>query len=120
MKIKKLIRSIFIWLPSVMVSIVFIQNALRKIFQSDQQDKIITSNTAIIIVGIILLVATILFLINKTIIWGTTVLALYMTCIVFIHMFKGKPFEIVSLIVLATIFAAYLRKPELFHLNYKL
>ena len=77
MKIKKLIRTVLIWLPSVMVSMVFIQNGLRKIFLSDQQDKIIASNTVIIIVGIILLVATTLFLINKTIIWGTTVLALY-------------------------------------------
>lgn len=115
MKIEKLIRTVLIWLPSIMISTVFIQNAMGKIFQSGQQDKIITSNTVIIIVGIILLVATALFLFDKTIIWGTTVLASYMTCISFIHMYKGKPFEVVVLIVMATIFAAYLRKPELFH-----
>lgn len=119
MKIENSIRTVLIWLPSVMVSMVFIQNAMGKIFQSNQLDKIITNNTVIIIVGIILLVATALFLFNKTMIWGTTILASYMTCIVFIHMLKGKPFEVVDLIVIATIFAAYLRKPELFHRKFK-
>ncbi len=115
MKIEKLIRTGLIWLPSVIISTVFIQNALRKIFQSDQLDKVIANNTVIIIVGIILLLATALFMFNKTMIWGAAVLAFYMTCIVFIHMYKGKPFEVVGLIVIATIFAAYLRKPGLFH-----
>ncbi len=115
MKIEKLIRTVLIWLPSVMISMVFIQNAMKKIFQSNQLDKIITNNTVLIIVGIILLIATALFLFNKTIIWGTTILASYMTFISFIHMYKGKPFEVVVLIVMATIFAAYLREPELFH-----
>ena len=40
-----------------MISMVFIQNAIGKIFQSDQSDKIITNNTVIILVGIILLMA---------------------------------------------------------------
>ena len=119
MKIEKIIRTVLTWLPSVMISMVFIQNAFRKIFQSNQLDKIITSNLVIIIVGIILLVATALFLFNKTIIWGTAVLASYMTFIVFIHLYKGKPFEVVGLIVIATIFAAYIRKPELFHRKFK-
>lgn len=115
MKIEKLIRTVLIWLPSVMISMVFIQNGMKKIFQPNQLDKIISNNTAIIVVGIILLIATALFLLNKTIIWGTTILASYMTFISFIHMYKGKPFEVVVLIAMATIFAAYLRKPELFH-----
>jgi hypothetical protein len=93
----------------------FIPNAIEKIFQSNQMDKIVTNNVALITIGIILLIATVLFLLNKTIIWGTTILAFYMTFIVFIHLYKGKPFEVAILIVIAIIFAAYLRKPALFH-----
>ena len=37
-----------------------------------------------------------------------------MTFIVFIHMYKGKPHEVTILIVMATIFASYIRKPEIF------
>lgn len=120
MKFEKPLRIMLIWLPSIMVSTVFIQNGIGKVFQSGQQDKIISNNAVIIIVGIILLLATALFLFNKTIIWGATTLASYMTCISFIHMYKGKPFEIVILIVMATIFAAYLRKPEFFHQKQRL
>ncbi|MGK0388752.1 MAG: hypothetical protein ACI94Y_001484 [Maribacter sp.] len=115
MKIENIFKTILIWLPSVIISIFFIPNALSKIFQSNQMDKIVTNHTVIIIVGIILLMATALFLYNKTIIIGTTLLASYMTCIVFIHMYKGKPFEVVILIVMCTIFAAYIRKPAFFH-----
>lgn len=118
MRIEKIIRLVLIWLPSIMISMIFIQNGLGKIFQSNQMDKIITNNTIIISVGFILLIATALFLFNKTIIWGTTLLVLYMTCIVFIHISKEKPFEVVALIVLATIFAAYIRQPQLFHQNH--
>jgi len=119
MTTKKIFKTILIWLPSVIITVFFIPNALGKIFQSGQLDKVITNSTVIIIVGIILLIGTVLFLINKTIIWGTTILALYMTFIVFIHMYKGKPYEVVILIVMSTIFAAYLRKPEFFHQKQK-
>lgn len=115
MKIKKIVRTTLIWLPSVMLSMIFIQNGLGKIFHSDQMDKIIKNDSLMITVGVILLIATALFLYSKTIIWGTTILALYMTSITFIHLYKGKPFEIVVLIVMCAIFAAYLRKPNLFH-----
>lgn len=118
MRIEKTIRLVLIWLPSIMISMIFIQNGLGKIFQSNQMDKIITNNTVIISVGFILLISTALFLFNKTIIWGTTLLVLYMTCIVFIHISKEKPFEVVALIVLATIFAAYIRQPQLFYQNH--
>ena len=117
MKIEKLIRTVLIWLPSLILSIIFIQNAIGKIFQSKQMDKIVANNT-VIIIGIILLIATALFLFNKTIIWGTMILGFYMTGIVFIHMYKGKPFEVRILIVMATVFAAYLRKPAFFHQKY--
>lgn len=111
----KILRTVLTWLPSVMISMIFIQNGLSKIFHSNETDKIIDSNTVMIIAGIFLLSATALFLINRTMIWGTTLLALYMTCIVFIHLSKEKPFEVAALIVLATIFAAYIRKPQLFY-----
>jgi chromate transport protein ChrA len=119
MKTEKIFKTILVWLPSVIITMFFIPNALEKIFQSNQLDKVITNSTVIIIVGIILLIGTVLFLINKTIIWGTTILVLYMTFIVFIHMYKGKPYEVVILIVMTTIFAAYIRKPQLFHQTQK-
>ena len=115
MKIENVLKTVLIWLPSLIISVFFVPNALDKILHSDEQDKITSNSTLIIIVGVILLIATVLFLINKTLILGTTLLALYMTFIVFVHMYKGKPFEVVILIVMATIFAAYLRKPHLFH-----
>ena len=117
MKFEQIIRTALIWLPSLILCTFFIPNAIAKIMNSNQQGKIITNSTVLMIVGIILLIATVLFLINKTILIGTAILASYMTCIVFIHIYKEKPFEVVMLIVVATIFAAYLRKPELFYLN---
>ena len=112
MKIEKIIKTVLIWLPSIIISVFFISNAIEKIFYSNQFDKVVTNSTVMIMVGIILLTATVLFLINKTIIWGTTILVLYMTFVVFVHMFKGKPFEVTILIVMCTIFAAYLRMPN--------
>ena len=119
MKIKKLLLTILTWLPSLIITVFFIPNALGKIFQSNELNKVINNNAVIITVGLILLIGVVLFLIDKTIIWGTSILAIYMTFIVFIHMFKGKPYEIVILIVMSTIFAAYLRKPDLFHQKLK-
>ncbi|MBQ4820155.1 hypothetical protein J8M14_08770 [Aquimarina sp. MMG016] len=103
-----------IWLPSLVISIFFVLNAIEKIFHSDQMDKIVTNNAVVIIVGIFLLISTALFLYNKTITAGTTLLASYMTFIVFVHIYKEKPFEVTILIVMCTIFAAYLRTPNLF------
>ena len=67
-----------------------------------------------IIAGTFLLVGTGLFLYRKTILIGTSMLVLYMIFIVLIHMYKGKPSEIVILILMATIFASYIRQPHLF------
>ncbi|WP_298248337.1 hypothetical protein [uncultured Christiangramia sp.] len=115
MIIHKIIKPTLIWLPSIMMSMIFIQNGLGKIFQINQPEKIIENEAILIVVGIILIFATILFLINKTILWGTSLLALYMTCISIIHILKEKPFEVVAMIVLGTIFSAFLRKPKIFH-----
>jgi len=115
MKNEKILRTVLTWLPSLAISIFFFLNAIEKIFHSDQMDKVITNNAIIISVGIVLLIATALFLYDKTVILGTAILASYMTFIVFIHIYKEKPFEVVILIVMSTIFAAYLRKPYFFH-----
>jgi len=111
----KILKILLTWLPSVIMTLFFIPNALDKIFNSNQADKIVANSTIMIVTGIFLLVSTAMFLYNKTILIGTTLLALYMTFIVFIHMNKGKPYEVTILIVIATIFACYIRKPELFN-----
>ena len=67
--------------------------------------------------GIFLLTGTALFLYKKTMLIGTSMLVLYMILIVLIHMYKGKPAEVVILILMATIFAAYMRQPHLFSRN---
>lgn len=115
MKTYKILKTYLIWTPSVIITLFFIPNALNKILHSNELDKIVTNSTVLITTGIFLLIATALFLYNKTILIGTTLLALYMTIIVFIHMYKGKPYEVAILIVMATIFASYIRKPQLYH-----
>jgi hypothetical protein len=115
MKMNKILKTLLTWLPSIIITLFFIPNALDKIFNSNQTDKIDANITIMITTGIFLLISTLLFLYNKTILIGTTLLALYMTFIVFIHMYKGKPHEVTILIVMTTIFAAYIRKPKIFH-----
>jgi hypothetical protein len=102
------------WLTSIGIAVFYILNAVEKIFQSNEITKPGFSNTIVILVGIILLVAVALFLINRTLIIGAVILASYMTFVVFVHIKNGKPFLLTSLIVLVTIFAGYLRKNELF------
>ena len=111
----KILRTLLTWLPSVIITLFFIPNALDKILNSNQTDKIVANSSIMIATGIFLLISTAMFLYNKTILIGTTLLALYMTFIVFIHIFKGKPYEVAILIVMTTIFASYIRKPQLFH-----
>ena len=115
MKLEKITKTILTWLPSIVIVMFYIPNAIDKIVNADKLDKVITNSTIIMSVGIILLIAALLFLINKTVLWGTAILALYMACVVVIHMYKGKPYEVVILIGICTVFAAYLRKPKLFH-----
>lgn len=103
-------RAILRWLPSLMIAVLFIHNALEKIVHPHQLDKLVTNSAVLRAVGLILLLAVILFLIHKTMMIGATILALYMCVIVFIHMYKGKPYEVALLIVAATIFAVYIRQ----------
>jgi hypothetical protein len=111
----KILNRILLWLPSLAITLYYIQNALDKLLDPNQTGKIVENSAVMITAGIFLLIATVLFLYNKTILIGTSMLVLYMTFIVLIHMYKGKPSEIVILILMATIFASYIRKPQLFH-----
>lgn len=115
MKMNRILRILLMWLPSVIITLFYIPNALDKILNSNQTDKIVTNSSIMIATGIFLLVSTAMFLYKKTILIGASLLALYMTFIVFIHMYKGKPYEVAILLVMATIFASYIRKPQLFH-----
>ena len=110
----KILKTVLVYLPSVMIALFYIPNAIDKIRNPIQPDKIVGSSGIMITAGIFLLVSTGLFLYNKTMLLGTALLALYMTLIVLIHMYRGKPYEVVILILMATIFAAYIRKPNLF------
>ncbi|MCK0155749.1 hypothetical protein MWU65_01060 [Cellulophaga sp. F20128] len=114
MKDKKIGATVLKWLPSIILTLIFIPNAFLKILGSNPIDKVVTNRHVLIGAGLFLVLATVLFLYNKTLLLGTTLLALHMTCIVLIHLYKGKPAEVAILIVIATIFAAYIRKPTLF------
>ncbi|SFU54024.1 DoxX-like family protein [Pustulibacterium marinum] len=98
------------WMPSLLVSIFYINNGFGKVLYPDASRKILSSIGIMRATGIFLIVATLLFLYQKTIIWGATLLALYMTFIVGVHIYKGKPYEVAMLIVFATVVAAYMRK----------
>ena len=111
----KILKRLLICLPSVIIALFFIPNALDKILNSNQTDKIVANSTIMIATGIFLLISTALFLYKKTILIGTTLLAVYMTIIVLIHMYKGKPYEVTMLLVIAIIFAALIRKPKVFY-----
>ena len=119
MKTGKILKTILIWLPSLIITLFYIPNALNKLLEPDQTGKIIENSAVMITAGVFLLIATALFLYNKTILIGTALLSLYMIFIVLIHMYKEKPSEVVILILMATIFASYIRKPELFHLKHE-
>src|SRR5687767_14951879 len=113
MTTSKSIRTVLIWLPSLPIIIFFIRNALDKIIHSNQSGKLVSNSAILILTGVALLIATALFLYEKTIIVGTAILATYMTMVVFIHMSKGKPFFLTILVVLLTIIAGYIRKTKL-------
>ncbi len=115
MKREKILKTILIWLPSLIISLYYIPNAINKLLEPNQTGKIVENSAVMITAGVFLLIATALFLYNKTILVGTSMLVLYMIFIVLIHMYKGKPAEVVILILIATIFASYIRKPELFN-----
>ena len=112
---EKILNRILIWLPSIAITLYYIPNALDKLLDPNQTGKIVKNSAVMITAGIFLLIAIVLFLYNKTILIGTSMLVFYMIFIVLIHMYKGKPSEIVILILMATILASYIRKPQLFN-----
>ncbi|AZQ43922.1 hypothetical protein [Nonlabens ponticola] len=111
---EKTLSGILIWLPSLAIILFYIPNALDKLINHDQTGKVVESSAVMITAGVFILIGIALFLYNKTILIGTSMLVLYMTFIVLIHMYKGKPAEIVILILIATVLASYIRKPKLF------
>ncbi len=113
-KTQEYLSKLLIWMPSLIVILFYIPNALNKLLEPNQTGKIVESSVVMITAGIFILTGVALFLYNKTILIGTSMLVLYMTFIVLIHMYKGKPAEIVILILMTTIFASYIRKPQLF------
>jgi hypothetical protein len=113
MTTNKTIRTALIWLPSVVVTIFFLQNAIDKVVNSNPPGKLVSNTYIVILTGAVLLFALALFLYKKTIILGTVILSTYMTFVVFVHVSKGKPFFLTILIVLLTIFAGYIRKAGL-------
>jgi hypothetical protein len=112
MKIQRLLKTILIWLPSLTICCFYIPNALDKIMNQNTADKVVESPFIMMATGIFLLLAVGLFLYQKTVHIGSLLLALYMTLIVCIHMYKGKSYEVTILIVMSTIFAGYLRRPQ--------
>jgi hypothetical protein len=113
--IENTLSGILLWLPTLAIILFYIPNALDKLINHDQTGKVVESSAVMITAGVFILIGTALFLYNKTMLIGTSMLVLYMTFIVLIHMYKGKPAEIVILILMATVFASYIRKPQLFH-----
>lgn len=113
-RFEKTLSRILIWLPSLVITIFYIQNALDKLIHHNQTGKVVESSPVMITAGVFILIGIALFLYNKTILIGTSMLVLYMTFIVLIHIYKGKPAEIVILILIVTVFASYIRKPKLF------
>ncbi len=109
---EKILSRILLWLPSLALALFYVPNALDKILDPNQMGKIIESAPVMITAGIFILIAVALFLYSKTMLIGTSMLVLYMIFIVSIHMYKGKPAEIVILLLVATILAAYIRKPQ--------
>ena len=91
----------------------YVPNELDKLLDPNQTGKIIESSAVMITAGVFILVGTALFLYNKTILIGTSMLGLYMIPVVLIHVYKGKPSEVLILILIATILSAYSRKKPL-------
>lgn len=112
--IKKVAKITLTWLPSLMLLFIYVPNAWKKIFDPIPVEKVIQSKTIMVITGGYLIIGCALFIYHKTLTIGTLMLTLYMVFITFIHLVKGKPHEVVILIIIATVFAAYLRKSNAF------
>ena len=112
--LQKNLIQIITWLPSLAIALFYIPNGLDKLLDPTQTGKIVESSVVMITAGIYILLGTALFLYNRTLMIGASMLVLYMTFVVLIHMYRGKPSEVVILILVATVFAAYIRRPRWF------
>tara|TARA_R110002167_G_scaffold79830_5_gene219874 strand:+ start:10958 stop:11335 length:378 start_codon:yes stop_codon:yes gene_type:complete len=110
MKREKFLIKILTWTPSLVLTFFYIPNALNKLLDPNQTGKIVESSVVMITAGIFILVGIALFLYNRTMLIGTSMLVLYMISIVLIHIYRGKPSEVLILILISTVFAAYMRK----------
>ena len=115
MRATQIFKTIVTWLPSLIITLFYIPNAFNKLLEPNQTGKVIENGALMFTIGVFLVIATALFLYNRTALLGAGLLALYMSFITIIHMYKGKPYEVAILIVMCTIFAAYIRTPKLFH-----
>ncbi len=113
-KLQTNLTQILTWLPSLAIALFYIPNGLDKLLDPHQTGKIVESSAVMITAGIFIVVGTALFLYNKTMLIGTSMLVVYMTFVILIHMYRGKPSEVVILILMATVFAAYIRSPKWF------
>ena len=75
-----------------------------------QTGKIVQSSAVMLTAGVFILTGLVLFYYHRTMLWGVTMLSLYMLPVIGIHLYKGKPAEVLMLILMSTLFAAYLRK----------
>jgi len=112
MNTSNILKCTISWLPTIPVVFFFLQNALEKVLYPGQLDKMGLSENALILIGVTLMVATVLFLFERTVLIGTLILATYMSIIVFIHALEEKPFLIAILIVLLIILAGFVRMPK--------
>ncbi len=110
MKREKFLIKILTWTPSLVLTFFYIPNALNKLLDPNQTGKIVESSVVMITAGIFILVGIALFLYNRTMLIGTSMLVLYMISIVLIHIYRGKPSEVLILILISTVFAVYMRK----------
>ncbi len=115
MRFTQVFKTVVTWLPSLIITLFYIPNAFNKLLEPNQTGKVIENGALMFSVGVFLVVATALFLYNRTVLFGAGLLALYMTFITIIHLYKGKPYEVAILIVMCTVFAAYIRMPKSFH-----
>ena len=114
---ENILSKVLIWTPSFVLTLFYIPNGLDKLVDPGQTGKIVESSVVMIIAGAFILIGTALFLLKKTMLIGTSMLVLYMLAITIIHIYKGKPAEILILILIATILATHIRKMNAFSLS---
>ena len=101
----------------MLLAVFYVPTALDKLLDPNQTGKIVQSSAVMLTAGVFILTGLALFYYHKTMLWGVTMLSLYMLPVIGIHLYKGKPAEVLMLILMSTLFAAYIRKPEVLARN---